>query len=68
MFVGVPISVLMPNTFDAMTCGMMSARGLIPSARASCTLIGVISSMVVTLSSTAEVTAVTTIKIVRSSQ
>jgi AraC family transcriptional regulator of adaptative response/methylated-DNA-[protein]-cysteine methyltransferase len=43
-------------TFEAMTPGMINASGLIPSAMPICRLIGVISSMVVKLSSRAEAT------------
>ena len=68
MLVGVPIKVLMPPTFEARTSGMSRAKGLMPSVRAIWTLMGAMRSMVVTLSSRAEATAVMTIRIVTRSQ
>ena len=50
ILVGVPINVLIPITLDAMTSGINKASGLIPMAIAICTLMGVIKSIVVTLS------------------
>ncbi len=66
--VGVPMSVLIPPTLEASTSGMSSASGLRPKVSAIWMVIGAISSMVVTLSSNAEATAVMAIRMVTSSQ
>ena len=67
MLVGVPMSVLIPPTLEANTSGMSSAIGLRPNVSAIWIVIGAMSSMVVTLSSSAEATAVMMIRMVTNS-
>ncbi len=62
MLVGVPISVDTPTTFEAITSGRMNASGSMPRTRAIWTVIGVMSNIVVTLSSKAEATPVISIR------
>ncbi len=68
ILVGVPMRVLIPPTLDARTSGISSDRGLMPSAMAIWMVMGVMSSIVVTLSSKAEATEVMSMRIVTSSQ
>ena len=58
ILVGVPTNVVIPPTFDAITSGMSKVSGLRLRASEICTVIGVISSIVVTLSRKAEAIAV----------
>src|SRR5512135_3680948 len=60
MLGGSPIRVAVPPTFDAKTSGISRVKGLIFKVTAISMVTGISSSMVVTLSKKAEVTAVTT--------